>query len=417
MDKQKRQDIVIKVCCVIVSLALWIYIRTIENPMTTQTIRYVPVTIVNEDVLSESSLTLMPDQEFAVNLTVKGSSSIVDNIDKSRDFKLVADLGKYALKPGENRIPVEIRETSTNIGGNITVVNGDSLAVKVNLDNLVSKELAITPKTIGGTTEGFYADAPIISSPVAVVSGAKTYIDKVASITADIDITNANADIDKATRLKALDSSGKEVSNVTIAPDNVQVKVPVKKGKAVEVEVKTTGGTTTGAAIEAIEVNPKKVEIIGNSDVINNIKSITTEPIDLSKISADTTVEARLQLPQGVRVNGDVNTVKVKLTLKKPAQKTFKVTIKANNLGNNLAATLDKTTVEVVLSGVDTELNKITPESLIAAVDLAGLGEGDHTVQVVVSGIPANIQKVSQSVAEVKATIKKTAEVISNNAN
>lgn len=417
MDKQKRQDIVIKACCVIVSLALWIYIRTIENPTTTQTIRYVPVNIVNGDVLSASSLTLLPDQEFAVNLTIKGPSAIVDNIDKNRDFKLVADLSKYALKQGENRVPVEIRETSTNIGGSITIVNGDSLSVKVNLDTLTSKELTITPKIIGGTTEGFYADGPVISSPVAVVSGAKMYIDRVASIVADVDITNANVDIEKSAKLKALDSSGREVENVKISPENVQVKVPVKKGKAVDIEVKTTGGTPTGLPIEAIEVNPKKVEIIGSNDIINGLSSISTEPIDLSKIKEDSTIDVKLQLPQGIRINGDVNTVKVKLTLKKPSEKTFKVTIKPKNLGNNFAATLDKTTVDVVLSGIDSELNKITQESLSAVVDLNGLVEGDHTVQVAVSGIPNNVQKVSQSLTEVKATIKKTAEVISDNVN
>jgi YbbR domain-containing protein len=413
MDKQKRQDILIKVCCVIASLALWVYIRTSENPVINQTIRYVPITVVNEEVLSETGLTLVPNQEFTVSLTIKGPSSIIDNIDKNKDFNLEVDLGKYALKSGENWIPVEIKQSPSNV----TILNQEGVSTKVNLDTLVSKDVSVIPNMVGTTAEGFHAENPTISSQIVVVSGGKTYIDKVANIVANIDITNANVDINKTIQLKAVDADGKEVQNVKISPEYAQVKVSIKKGKEVDIEAVTTGGTTTGASVESIEIIPRRIEVIGNNDIIDQLKSIYTEPIDLSKVSGDTTLEVKLQLPQGVTLVKPDTIVKVKLTLKKPSQRTFKITIKTKNPGTDLAATLDKTTVDVVLSAMDTELNKITENTLVATVDLNGLGEGDHNVPLVISGIPANVQKVSQSVTEVKVSIEKTTEVISDNVN
>lgn len=413
MDKEKRQDILIKICCIVASLALWIYIRSNENPITSHTLKYVPVQIINQEVLAQSDLILVPDQEPTVNINIKGSTSVIDGIDKNKDFKIIADLSKYALKAGENNIPVEIKEQQNNV----TITNKEGITVKVNLDTLTSKEVSVAPNIVGATSEGFYADTPIISPQTVVISGGKTFVDRVASVTAEVDITNANVDIDKTIKLKAVDSNGKDINNATISPEYAQVKVPIKKGKAVDIEVRTFGTTATGAAVETLEAIPKRVEVVGNNDVINNLTSIPTEAIDLSKINGDTTVDVKLVLPQGVRLTKEIATVKVKVSLKKSAQKTFKVTIDNKNLGKDLAATLDKTVVEVVLSGPESEMSKIVENTLTASVDLKDLVEGEHNVNVVVAGIPSTLQKVSQSFATVKATIKKTSEVISNNVN
>lgn len=413
MDKEKRQDILIKVCCVIASLALWIYIRGTANPITTHSIKYVPVRLINEDVLAQSDLTLVPGQELTVNLNVKGPSTAIDNLDKDRDFEIVADLSKYVLKPGENKIYIEVKKKPDDI----TVLNGEGVLVKVNVDSLNSKDVNTTSKIIGTPSVGFYADEPIISPPSVVVSGGKTYVDKIVNVIAEIDITNANLDIDKTIKLKAIDASGRAIENVKISPEYAQVKVPIRKGKTVNIEVKTFGGTTNGASVESFELNPKTVEIIGSNEIIEKISSIQTQPIDLSKINGDTTVDAKLALPEGVKLTKQIDAIKVKVVLRKAAQKTFKVTIKTKNLGKDLNGTLDKTIVDVVLSGLESDLNNVTEDSLSAIVDLNGLSEGEHNVAVIVGGIPGGVQKVSQSVANVKATIKKATEVISNNVN
>ena len=43
-----------------------------------------------------------------------------------------------------------------------------------------------------------------------------------------------------------------------------------------------------------MEVTPKNVEILGTSDVVNNIANLSTEPIDLTTITADTTLDVHL---------------------------------------------------------------------------------------------------------------------------
>ena len=51
---------------------------------------------------------------------------------KAEDFTVVADLNAYALKRGEQKIPIEIRKSPDNIN----VINSDTLFITINLDEL-----------------------------------------------------------------------------------------------------------------------------------------------------------------------------------------------------------------------------------------------------------------------------------------
>lgn len=183
------------------------------------------------------------------------------------------------------------------------------------------------------------------------------------------------------------------------------------------IRINTTGEAPNGVTIETMDVNPKNVEITGVSDAVNNIASLSTEPIDLSTINADTTLDVHLEVPEGVRISNDIITVKVKFTLnlKKKSEKSFNIGIKQLNVPEKSTVTLDKDTLELVLSGYEEDLNKVTPEAITATLDLKNLNEGDHDVPIVISGIPENLTKVSQNIQTVKVNIKKTTEGSNDN--
>ena len=229
--------------------------------------------------------------------------------------------------------------------------------------------------------------------------------------------TNMDRDVEKAVELTPVDSEGNIVNNVTLSSSTATIRVPIKRGKSVPIRINITGEVPNGATIETMEVTPKNVEILGTSDVVNNIANLSTEPIDLTTITADTTLDVHLEIPEGVRISNDITTVKVKFTLnlKKKSEKTFNIGITQLNVPEKSTVTLDKDTLELALSGYEEDLNKITPETITATLDLKNLNEGDHDVPVVISGIPENVTKVSQNIQTVKVNIKKTTEVINDN--
>lgn len=71
----KEKNLMVKLVCLLLSFGLWIYISNIENPIKQYTITNIPVQIVNLDVLKEDNLTLAPDQNFTISLTIQGTST------------------------------------------------------------------------------------------------------------------------------------------------------------------------------------------------------------------------------------------------------------------------------------------------------------------------------------------------------
>ncbi|GAA0123683.1 MULTISPECIES: YbbR-like domain-containing protein [Clostridium] len=412
MDKEKRQDILIKICCIIASFALWFYIRGTENPITSHSIKNIPVQVLNTEALAQNNLVLLPEQNFKVNLNVKGPASAVYHIDKNKDFKIVVDLSKYALKAGVNTIPIEITESPSTVS-----IVSENLWIEVKIDTIKNKEVPVTPEVQGELSPGAYKEELSVSPAVVKVSGPSKYVDRVQGVVGKIDVTNMDRDVEKAVELTPVDSEGNIVNNVTLSSSTATIRVPIKRGKSVPIRINITGEVPNGATIETMEVTPKNVEILGTSDVVNNIANLSTEPIDLTTITADTTLDVHLEIPEGVRISNDITTVKVKFTLnlKKKSEKTFNIGITQLNVPEKSTVTLDKDTLELALSGYEEDLNKITPETITATLDLKNLNEGDHDVPVVISGIPENVTKVSQNIQTVKVNIKKTTEVINDN--
>ncbi len=411
MDKQKRQDIIIKACCVIAALTLWVYIRNTENPVSTQLIKYVPVDVVNLDTLEDKDLVAVPGQEFYVNLNIKAPDSIARNIDKNKDFKLQVDVKDYALKAGETKIPVTVKESPSGV----SILNPDGLLVKIEVDNLVEINVPTTTNVVGKVADGFYNDNVTMSLDTVRVTGPEKLLKSVKSVSGDIDIKDAKADINKIVKLKAVDANGKEVSDVKINPDYAQVSVQVSKGRVLEVQVKTKGAPSSGVSIETIEAIPKAVEVSGDTEVIDQVRTLSTETIDLNSINQDTTIDTNLIVPSGIKITNNNYKVKVKITVNKLQEKTVSIPIKYINLGEKLTVEVKEPTVNLTLTGQESQLDSLVLDNIVANIDLQGLKEGDHSVELKLTGIPNGINIKSQSINNVNITIKNIPEETNNN--
>ena len=402
MEKQKRQDIIIKSCCLIAALVLWMYVRVNEDPVITSTVKYVPVKILNEDTLTERNLVLMSEQDFYINLTVKATASVIADLDKNKDFKLVADLQGYALTPGENKVQVTVKESPTGV----SVVNAEGLLMKLDVDNLIEKNVDVKASVTGAVEQGYYNDENIISPNLVKVSGPERYVNKVSSITAEVDITGANVDITKNYKITCVDEDGKEVLGVTTYPEYVEITSKINKGKHLPINVVTSGSPTDSVSILSVEPSLKDIEIAGESEIINKITSIDTSPINLASIKENTSLDVNLIIPNGVYTVSGQKTVTVKITVKKYSEKTFKVPVEYTNLKAEYTASEGIKEVELTLKGEEAAINAINAATLKANVNLKDLVEGSHSLNVDVVGIPEGIEVKNQTPKTVDIELK-----------
>lgn len=399
-EKIKRNQIIIRICCIIAAFGLWLYINGIENPIRENTIS-VPVEIVNKDVLTNSKLALIDDQSSYINLTISGATSDVYSV-KPSNFKLRVDLSGYAIKKGENIIPVQLVQQPDNI----KIVNTEKLWIKINVDEYAKKKVPIKISIEGKTKTGFYQLQPKPSLNQIEVSGPLKYVNQVTTLLGKIQVDNLSKDFTSNVILSAIDNSNKKVDYVKFQPTTVEVMVPIKKVKTVGINVKTKGNLSNGLVLKGFDTTPEKVDIAGDDSVLDSIQSIDTEPVDLSKVNGNDGIDVKLVVPQGISLVNNNGYVKVKVTSEKISQRTLPVSVTIKNLKDGYDASLNTKQVSVTVTAADSIVNSLNSGDITAAVDLSGLGEGDHNVAVNVM-VPQGFTKASVDPPSIQVSIKK----------
>lgn len=393
----------IKICCVIAAFSLWLYIANLESNQIPQRIS-VPVTLTGLENVTEQKLKILPPmQPYTVTLNVTGSLTDVQ-LNKEQ-FKAVADFSEWVFTKGERTIPVRIERQPANV----TIVNTGTLSIKVAFDDLKEKNMPIKISQDGKIKDGFFALEPSLTPSDAHISGAAKFVDQVDHVEVKIDLKNADKDLNLKLPVKAVDASGKEVKNVDVSPDSVEISIPIRKTKTVGINVKTKGTINKDYILKSLTPTPDKVDIAGGENV-NGINTLDTEPIDLSTLTPNKVVVVKIIKPEGINFTNSDGTVKVKATLDKIIQKTFSLDIQIKKANDNFNITLDNPKLSLVVTGPESQINALKNEDFNCNIDIGAINnEGDHSVRVNYT-LPEGISKVSANPENVKVTLKKKGE-------
>lgn len=406
MDKIKKQNLMVKIICVLLSFGLWLYVTNVENPARSYEVKDIPVELVNTDAIENAKFAIVDGQKFTVDLKVEGPSTEVSKV-TPEDFKVVADMSKYALKAGENTIPVQIMSYPPNI----TIKNTGFLGIKIDLEEIVTKEFPITSNVKVSYKEGVYELDKKITPTTVKATGGKSKIDKIDRAV----ISGEEKDVSKNTennyKVIFLDSDGNEVTGIQSDVSTAKLSINVVTGKKVAVNLKTSGQVPEGYELSGYDLQTKYVEISGDGS--QNIESVDTEPLDISSFTQDTEQTVKLNLPQGITVIGGDSTVKVKLNIKKSdiVTKILSCAVKYNNLNDQFIINSPTEKVNVTLSGTQSNLDKISENEISASIDLSNITEeGTYTYKpdIVINNDNKNL--TISSVDSVTIVVKKKAE-------
>ncbi|MBN7576408.1 MULTISPECIES: CdaR family protein [Clostridium] len=404
MDKSENGTLIVKIICLLLSVVLWLYISNVENPLRTYELKGIPVELTNEDSLVDSKFAIVNKQPFTVDLKLEGPSSEILKV-KKEDFKIVADMSAYALKVGENTIPVQIMSYPENI----TIKNNGMLGIKVNLEELTQKELTISSKVKVMYKENIYEKEQSINPKTVTITGGKSSVDKVTEAI----LTGEEKDVDKNKQgdynIQFIDSFGNAVSNIESNIKTAKLSITVTNGKTVPVNLKTTGNVPQGFVLDGYELSKNNVTVLGDSQILNKLESIDTEAVDMSSLQPDSEVDVKLNLPEGISIGDGDGSIKAKFKLKKEENttKNIECNVQYKNLSDVFLVTNQSLVSNVKLSGTQEALDKISSQNISVILDLANVkeeGTFDYTPQATL--VNANNVTVSD-VGNVSVTIKK----------
>ncbi|EPY2305247.1 CdaR family protein [Clostridium sporogenes] len=424
--KSKTENIIVKICCIIASFALWLYIFNIENPIKEQKIT-VPVNIVNKESMNELELALMPKEVNTVTLIIKGNVKDIYSV-KAEDFKVEADLNSFGLKKGENKIPVKVKKSP----GSIKIVNEENLWTKITLDKLKSKTVPIKIKVTGTPKDGYAALNPIIKEETATIYGTETYINKVKEVVGKCNIEGKSSEIKTNISLQAKTYDGDIINEVSVEPSKVYVKIALTRIKRIPVNIRLSEDISNNKNIESITPLQSEVEISGEEEVIQNIKYIDTEMININSIKiGQENIESNLVVPKGVILVSGNNTIKLKVKFKviedkkedeknkdkdKEENKEDKIIEKKATKDINIInepkdkeVLLSQSNVTINMKGNKDVIDKINVDNIKCYVDLKNVSLGENIVKVIVD-MGDNKIDYSVNLDSIKVTVKEKQE-------
>ena len=222
-------------------------------------------------------------------------------------------------------------------------------------------------------------------------------INKVATVKALVDvgsIVDPKAGVNTVDKVKlvAYDKYG-NVVDVEIVPETVTATVNIESysGTAkLKVIPKNIDKISFGKAISSITTSVNEISIYGDQETVNKYsESYIPIEVDVAGLTDNKTYTVVVPKPEGIREVSE-KTITVKISIgKEESKEVDDIKIDAINLGPNLKAgaigeNSSKTTI--VVKGTKEVLDAIDSTTIKATVDLSGLGEGEHTVNVKVSG-------------------------------
>ena len=358
MDEKKDKKILAKVICVILSFALWFYVTNVVNPTTSRTIKNVSIQILNEEELASKGLALSPNQELKVDVKVEGHFNKVKNL-TSKDFTLVIDLGKNADESGKYTIPVSIIDQPDEI----TIINEDSLETTINVEELITRQYNLI-NNVEITYSNNYSGNNVYIEPLHInVSGPKTLVNKVEKVVLEGKADNISSEIEKEFPIKPYDKDGNIVSGVTLDYDKGLLNISINKRKSVPIKVKYANNLPEGVELIEAVLSIEKTYVSAENTLIDDIQEIETQPIDLSNIYSDTSIESNLIIPSGVESSNSKVSVSIKVVDNRIITKTFK-DVGVNYLNKNSNLEYSISGVDVVIKGKEEDLEKVTVDNI-----------------------------------------------------
>jgi YbbR domain-containing protein len=400
MGRWLTNNVSLMVLAVLLAFFVWVVASLQQDPIVENTLS-APVVIVAPPAPNQtlSASTLPP----TVTVRIRAPQSTFESLGAS-GVQVPVDLSR--LGTGQHIVKLEptIRLEPSML------LSSRPLTASVTIEQVTEASLPVRVVVEGTPAIGYQAQWPVVNPDRATVTGTQQIIARVASLDAVISVEGARSSVEQTVRLLARDRDGNAVSNVSITPASVVVRVPMEQRsnfKDLAVRVRPTGQPAEGYAITSISASPQVVTVFGPRDAIQQLPGFI-DTLEVSVAGATQDVEQRvgLNVPPNISPIADNMTVLVRVRIE-PQQGARTVSRKPLVLGitDTLSVKVSPPTVDIVLAGPQPTLNGLTQDSVRVEVDAAGLGVGVHQLTpnvVVPEGV--TVQSVLPSTVQIEVT-------------
>ena len=389
--------------CLLVSVGLWAYIVTVENPERDLPLYNIPVVFSGEDILREDYELIISETnvDSGVDLTFSGKLTELNKLQKDKlELQVEVDVSRLR-SANEYSFSYDISDITlpgSVSAQNLTLIDRNPSKITVTLDQLAKKTVEVRVVTDVQVVSGYLAERISQDYSEIVIEGPSELVEQVDR--AVVTLKRENVDQTITTRLPytLVDVDGNPVDSTEITSDiaEIEVTLPVSMFKDVPLELPfIDGGGATSDDVTA-DIEPKTVRISGDPSVIEPIQTLRLSSLDLSSLMSNSeTIKRTITMPEGcTNVSGEQEAT-IKVTVANKAIKQLRVpntNFQYANVPQGLVPEARTSMLLVTIRADSDDIDEITEENIRVIADFSGVTVADTggsttvTVRIYVDG-------------------------------
>ncbi len=362
----------VMVFSILVAFGIWLMISSTSQEVTIFTVTDIPITLpqLGDD------LQFFNAEGRTAEVKISGNALVVAGVNNSDIYITAADTS-FITTPGKYKVSLVPKKVGikTDYTFESTV---SPTTIEVYVDRFAEKEIPISDKIEVGTVgKDYYVSGTQLSRQSVIVRGAESILNTIATANAEYSLQE---ELTKTTKVEApivfRDSDGQEISMeyITSEEHSVTATVPILKILQVPVVPTFTNAPSAFAPTDSImTITPSTVQLAVPEDTVNDIKEISTSPIDMSAVNyRNYSVDAELNLPAGVKNLNQVTSANISFQVSALATKKIDITnFMIVNEGTNRKTTVPSKSLEVTLIGERSQISSLTADNITAVIDMS----------------------------------------------
>ncbi|MBI5832429.1 MAG: hypothetical protein HZB16_09000 [Armatimonadetes bacterium] len=308
-----RHELDLKLASLVIALVLCAWRSNVANPMEK---RWYPSMTVEARNLHDGLV--LVTRPAPATVVLRGPRRLLDRLSQEHQVQPVLDLTGLAqptwkwIKVNVVKLPPGVEQVDVQPPEQLVEVDAAERQAKNIQADLGSSQPA----------RGYAAEAPHLDAATAEVSGPRRSVNRVAHLTAAVDVGGAKDTVTGEARLIPVDAVGQRVTGVECKPLTVSytVKVVALRGaQAFTVAPRVSGQPAAGYEVTESRAEPAMVVLSGPRPALATLaERIETEPVDVTGWKQSSERRVALALPAGISAQPREVAVVVTLTARRP---------------------------------------------------------------------------------------------------
>ena len=363
------------------SLAIWVYVTSVETDESKTTFRGVKVELVGEDILRDSKNLVVTDMDTStVTVEVVGprriigslsSDQLVAQVDVSKLSRAAYTSQQYTIvyPDGTDTSKLsESRRTPETINFMVSAQTSKSIQVRGSFD--------------GSLAEGYTAEMPVFEPSTITITGSEAYLKDVEYAWVTFGKENVDSTYSVETGFTLMDANNEPCSTtgISFSTDVVTATLPLLTLKEVNLDVNIIEGAGATKANAKITIDPVSVTLAGDSSLLAGMNKIILATIDLTDFSSTFTETYTIPIDNELKNTTGITKATVTVEIVGLETKTFRVTnFSCINATEGYEADIITESKEITLRGTPEALAQIKAENIRAVADLTDYKESTGT--------------------------------------